>query len=61
MKLRKRIIGDLYLTSSVIFFYLAFLYFGFGANGWVFLIIGLVIAFFGIKTKKLMMSKEKKN
>ena len=60
MKLRKKAIGDLYLASSIIFIYLSFLYFGLGANGWVFLVIGLVIAFFGIKTKKVMMAKEKK-
>ena len=58
MKLRKRAIGDLYLAASVVFIYLAFLYFGFRANGWPFLVIGLVIAAFGIKTKKVMMKEE---
>ena len=60
MKLRKRAIGDLYLAASVIFIYLAFLYFGFRANGWPFLVIGLVIAVFGIKTKKVMMKEERR-
>ncbi|MBW2981025.1 hypothetical protein KY360_06435 [Candidatus Woesearchaeota archaeon] len=60
MKLRKRAIGDLYLAASVIFIYLAFLYFGFKANGWPFLVIGLLIATFGIKTKKVMVAEEGK-
>lgn len=61
MKLRKRAIGDLYLAASVIFIFLAFLYFGFNGNGWAFLVIGLLIAFFGIKTKKVMIQKETEN
>ncbi len=60
MKLRKRAIGDLYLAASIIFIYLALLYFGFSLNGWAFLIIGLVIAVFGVKTKKVMMGEEEK-
>lgn len=57
--LRKRMIGDLYLASSIIFVYLAFLYFGFQRNGFIFLIIGILIGIFGMKTKKVMMGKEK--
>lgn len=60
MKLRKRAIGDLYLVASIIFIYLALLYFGFKGNGWVFLIIGIVIALLGVKTKKVMIEEEKK-
>jgi hypothetical protein len=59
MKLRKRAIGDLYLAASILFLYLAFLYFGFELNGWPFLVIGLVVAAFGMKTKKIMMTKER--
>jgi hypothetical protein len=55
MKLRKRAIGDLYLAASILFLYLAFLYFGFEQNGWAFLVIGLAVAAFGMKTKKVMM------
>jgi hypothetical protein len=58
IKLRKRTIGDLYLASSLIFIYLAFLYFGFQKNGFVFLVVGLAIASFGIKTKKVMIERE---
>ena len=58
MKLRKRAIGDLYLAASLIFIFLSFLYFGFEKNGWAFLVIGLVIALFGMKTKKIMIEKE---
>lgn len=58
IKLRKRTIGDLYLAASLIFVYLAFLYFGFHKNGFVFLIVGLGIATFGIKTKKVMIERE---
>ena len=60
MKLRKRAIGDLYLAASIIFIYLAFLYFGFKGNGWVFLIIGIVVAILGVKTKKVMIEEERK-
>jgi hypothetical protein len=60
MKLRKRAIGDLYLAASILFLYLAFLYFGFELNGWPFLVIGFVVAVFGMKTKKVMMKEEKK-
>ncbi len=59
MKLRKRAIGDLYLAASIVFVYLAFLYFGFNLNGWVFMTIGVVIAGFGIRTKKVMLEEEK--
>ena len=59
MKLRKRAIGDLYLAASILFLYLAFLYFGFELNGWPFLVIGLVVAVFGMKTKEVMTLKEK--
>ena len=59
MKLRKRAIGDLYLAASIIFIYLAFLYFGLDLNGWAFLVIGLIVALFGIKTKKVMLVQEK--
>lgn len=58
IQLRKRTIGDLYLASSIIFFYLAFLYFGFEGKGLTFLVIGLVIGFFGMKTKRVMKEKE---
>ena len=58
MNLRKRVIGDLYLSASLIFIFLAFLYFGSKQDGWAFLIIGLAVAVFGIKTKKVMIGKE---
>ncbi len=58
MKLRKRTIGDLYLASSLVFLFLAFLYFGFSLNGWAFLIIGLVVALLGINTKNVMLARE---
>ncbi len=57
--IRKRVIGDLYLASSIPFIYLAFLYFGFEKNGLTFLLIGLIIAFIGVRTKKVMMEREK--
>lgn len=59
MKLRKRAIGDLYLAASIIFIFLAFLYFGFEKNGWPFLIIGFLTSFIGIKTKKVMVGGRK--
>ena len=58
--LRKRVIGDLYMASSLIFIYLAFLYFGFSGEGLAFLVIGLVIGLFGMKTKKVMIEQELK-
>ncbi|HZX44148.1 MAG TPA: hypothetical protein VFF28_00540 [Candidatus Nanoarchaeia archaeon] len=60
MYLRKRVIGDLYLASSLLFITLAFLYFGFTNNGLPFLIIGLALAGFGIKTKHTLIKQEKK-
>ncbi len=57
--LRKRVVGDLYLASSIPFIYLAFLNFGLERKGLTFLVIGLIIAFFGMKTKKVMIEKEK--
>lgn len=59
-KPRKRVIGDLYLASSIIFIYLAFLYFGFQGKGLTFLVVGLIIGFLGMKTKKVMMEQEEK-
>lgn len=58
MKLRKRAIGDLYLTASIIFIFLAFLHFGFEAKGLTFLIIGMALGLFGIRTKEVMKKKE---
>jgi hypothetical protein len=59
MHIRQRLIGDLYLSSSIIFIYLAFLYFIYSANGWGFLIAGFSLALFGVKTKQIMVLKEK--
>jgi hypothetical protein len=56
--LRKRVVGDLYLASSIPFIYLAFLNFGLEGKGLTFLVIGFVIAFFGMRTKKVMMERE---
>ncbi len=61
MKIRKRVIGDLYLAASIIFIFLSFLYFGFKENGFIFLIIGLILAFFGINSKKDLIKKEYKS
>jgi len=58
MKLRKRAIGDLYLAASIIFIFLAFLYFGFKGKGLTFLVVGLILAIFGIRTKKVMIARE---
>lgn len=59
MYLRKTIIGDLYLASSIIFFFLAFLYIGYDRSGWwMFLATGIVIAFIGMQTKREMAAKE---
>ena len=58
MKLRKRAIGDLYLAASIIFIFLAFLYFGFEGKGLTFLTVGLALAILGIRTKKLMIARE---
>ena len=59
MKLRKRAIGDMYLAASFIFIYLSLLQFGLSQNGLLFLVIGLVVAVFGMRTKKIMIEKEK--
>jgi len=61
MKLRKRVIGDLYLSASIIFIFLTFLAVGSGKNNLAiaFLAVGMLIALFGIRTKKAMMEKEK--
>ncbi|MBI4148890.1 hypothetical protein HY491_00425 [Candidatus Woesearchaeota archaeon] len=59
MKLRQRVIGDLYLASSIIFIYLTFLYYGFGqGKGWIFLSAGMALAIFGAYTKRTLMRKE---
>ncbi len=59
MGLRKRAIGDLYLAASIIFIYLAFLYFGFKGKGLAFFVIGLALALFGIRTKNVMTTNER--
>ncbi len=65
MKLRKRVIGDLYLAASSIFIFLAFLYFTIiekddsFSYGISFLVIGLVIAGVGMVVKNIMIQKEK--
>ena len=62
MTLRKRAIGDLYLAASVLFIFLSFVYFGAIRRqdlGVTFLIMGLVIAIFGIFTKNTLVGKEK--
>ena len=51
----------MYLTASLIFFYLAFIYFGFLGKGVTFLITGIVVALYGIKTKKVVIEREKLN
>ena len=59
MRIRKRIIGDMYLASSILFIYLTFLYYGFGQNkGWIFLSVGMALAIFGAYTKQTLMRKE---
>ena len=60
MQLRKRAIGDLYLASSIIFIFLTFVAVISRKNTMAiwFLAIGMLIALFGIKTKKVMIEKE---
>lgn len=60
MHLRKRAIGDLYLASSVIFIFLTFVAVISRKNAMAiwFLSIGMLIALFGMKTKKVMIEKE---
>jgi len=63
MNLRKRAIGDLYLAASIIFIFLSFLYFGLYKNtsyAWSFFAGGLIVSFIGMRTKKVMMGKERK-
>jgi len=58
MRIRKRVIGDLYLASSIIFIYLTFLYYGFGRDqGWIFLSVGMALAVFGAYTKRTLSRK----
>lgn len=60
MRIRQRVIGDLYLASSIIFIYLTFLYYGFGQDkGWIFLSVGMALAVFGAYTKRMLMRKER--
>ncbi len=57
MKLRKTVIGDLYLSASLIFIFLAVVYLGFNKEyWWAFLLIGLGIAIIGANAKKVLRS-----
>lgn len=60
MKLRKRAIGDLYLSASIIFIFLTFIAVGSGNNNLAIalLAIGMLIALLGIRTKAVMKKKE---
>jgi len=64
MKIRKRVVGDMYLAASFIFIFLAFLYFTVLQKddsytyGVSFLVLGLIIAFVGIVVKNLFVKNE---
>ena len=63
MGLRKKVIGDLYLASSLVFIFLGFLYAGIliqPVYGLIFLVIGLIVALLGVVTKKTLILKESK-
>ncbi|MBU0629268.1 MAG: hypothetical protein KKC75_08840 [Nanoarchaeota archaeon] len=61
MKLRKRVIGDLYLSSSILFIFLTFVAVISRKNNLAIalLAVGMLIALIGVRTKQVMIEREK--